>query len=84
MEGASYHAKNRAAQRFGIKLTQSQIDEILGKIKRHELLVESENKEENSTIYKTVILGKVFRIVYSHRSRQIITVMKSAALTFRP
>ena len=84
MEGASYHAKKRAIQRLGIKLTQSQIDEILGKIKRHELLVESENKEENSTIYKTVLKGKVFRIVYSHRSRQIITVMKSAALTFRP
>lgn len=74
---SSYHARKRMRERFGVDLSQELTEALISRINSRSLLVESENKEDNTTVYKTTIGGQVCRVVYSHRTRKIVTIMKS-------
>lgn len=71
-------------ERLGIELTPELEADILERIQSNQAIVERQGPGENVTTYRMTLGAQVARVVFSHRSRKILTVMQSHLLTFNP
>ena len=74
-DSASYHAKKRLVERFGINMTAEIEADLLNRIRSHKPKPIWQIKSQNRTVYRMLVKNRLVDVVYDWRGGVIVTCL---------